>query len=414
MNPTKHVCPGCTLLCDDIEIAKSGTETIATNACEIGQAYYQLDVAAERIHCVAGQPVGLDSAITKAAEVLSASKAPLICGLDQLTTQAQQSAWKLADTLGATIDTTLTNSGRSSMFALQRNGNVSASLGEVANRSDLIVFWFCDPQSSHPRLIERLNAAANHPVGRIIVIDEEKTKTAAVADQFIQIAKSSGPAVIAALQAILSGDKTGEHAPLESTGTTREELETLASKLSSAKYGSIFYGQPNPDSTFDLTTDSLTVLIKKLNDFTRFVGLKLRSDANAQSAENVLAWSTGYPFAVSHSSGYPRYNWLEHAAETTLTRGECDAVLLATGVDMQLTLSDLSRTARDHLGAIPKITLSPIENLPSDIAFQIGVPGISESGEFCRLDDISLPVSSFTANCEPSAKTILDRILELV
>ena len=411
MNAMKHVvCPGCTLLCDDIEIVESGSHPTAINACDRGQRYFENPLRSERKHFVHGEPAQLDAAVDAAVEILSQSKSPLVCGLDQMTTESQQASWKLADTLGATIDTTLSPGDRSSMFALQRVGKVTATIGEIANRSDLVIFWFCDPQTTHPRLLERLSRSSDHPPRRIIVVDQISNKTVEFADSFIQIDRERCPAVLSALRARIAQLQLNETHILETTGLELDVIEDLACALSQAKYGSFFFGQTTPDSTFDLGTNSLSQLVKQLNDMTRFVSMKLRTDANALSAENVLAWSSGYPFAVNHNLEYPRYNWLEFSANEMLARGQCDTILFATLAEAQQTFAKVEVTARDHLDSIPKIALAPFAGFPSDVAFQTGFPGLDESGEFCRNDDISIGLTNTYANGNFSATDILEKI----
>ena len=115
---------------------------------------------------------------------------------------------------------------------------------------------------------------------------------------------------------------------------------------------------------------------------------------------------------MNYSSELPRYNWLEYSAETVLTRGECDAILFATGSDLQNMFAGLSRTAKEFLGSIPKIVLSPIPDFETDVVFQVGVPGLNESGEYCRNDDVSLGLRSSVA--EPlgsSSAQVLEALL---
>jgi formylmethanofuran dehydrogenase subunit B len=211
------------------------------------------------------------------------------------------------------------------------------------------------------------------------------------------------------LRAKLKGIELDSEIVAQATGLNTAQLDSLFSELASAKYGSIFYEQTYDDSVFDLATDSLLTLIRQLNDLTRFVGMKLRKDGNSHSA--VLAWSSGYPFAINFARKFPRFNWLEYSAETVLTRGECDAILFATGTDLQVGFSGLSRTAQDHLGSIPKIAMSPIQNFPSDVSFQVGVPGLTEAGEFCRNDDVSMPLASARETASHNTESILEKIL---
>lgn len=392
--PKNLVCAGCTLLCDDIGRSNDDESEEFANACEKGKQFFRSVSRLEPSHSTQGQTCELDAAISAAAKVLNQSLSPLICGLDQLTTESQQAAWKLADALGATIDTGFLNQGRASTFSLQQDGKVTATLGEIAHRSDLVVFWFCDPEKTHPRLLQRLNQPDDRPDRQIIVVDESSTQTSQLADQFIQIKREHGPAVLAMLRNQIASEPADVSGVQKTCGLEPGTLENFAHALKSARYGCVFSGQPDPDSTLDVGSLSLGRLIRDLNDVTRFVGMKLRTDHNAKSAENVLAWSTGFPFAVNHQLEYPRFNWLEFSAETVLTRRQCDAVLYATGLDGPATLDRMNPAARKHLASIPQIALTPLPEFTADVVIQVGVPGLNESGEFCRNDDVSIPLAS--------------------
>ena len=408
------VCPGCTLLCDDIELSQNNNidspEFKAKNACSIGHSFFQIQSNQQSSHYVAGSPVELVSAVESAVEILKNAKAPLICGLDQMTTEAQQTGWKLADCLGATIDTTMTNHGRSSMFSLQRVGKVTATIGEIASRADLIVFWFCNPNESHPRLLERLGTSEKD-VEIIVINDVIPEMENSPGRESIKIDRGAAPILLAVCRAIIDAKNYDRELAESTTGLRHAKLEQVASRLKQSKYGAIFFGQTTEDSSFDLANDSLASMIRLLNNHTRFVGMKLRSDSNAQSGENVLAWSSGYPFAVNHHHSFPRYNQLEYSAEMLLLREECDAILFATGADLQNTFAGLSRTAKDNLASIPKISLCPIPNFPSDVAFEVGVPGMTEAGEYCRNDGVPLPVGAVSSSELASADEVLVKIL---
>ncbi len=259
------VCPGCTLLCDDIQVEQNGSAIVANNACQTGQAFFDITPTDRPTHRVANQPADLETAISAAASTLRQSQAPLICGLDQLSTQSQQVAWKIADQIGATIDTTFTLAGRASMFALQRVGKVTASLGEVASRSDLIVFWFCDPETTHLRLMERLSHGRSKEVKRhIIVVDDRENATAARADDFLNVSRDRAAALLAVLRGSIKGFTLDRNQVVETTGIELHQILTLADRFQAANYGAILFGQSNPESSFDLATDSLSSLIREL------------------------------------------------------------------------------------------------------------------------------------------------------
>ena len=404
------ICAGCSLLCDDIAV---NAGAFNTKGCAKGQSFFQIEPSVSRCQ-VDGKATDLDTAIVAATKILRSSKAPLVCGLDQLSMQSQTVAWKIAEQIGASVDTTLGNDGRASMFALQRIGKVTATLGEIASRSDLVVFWFCDPMTTHPRLLQRLGKRKR----RIIVVDAAETATAKAADQFVQVDAKRASSVLAAISAGVGGIEL-QPEQLKRTPLSSDMIDSLAKSLKSANYGSIFFGQPHDHSEFDLSTDLVHSLIRRLNDVTRFVGQKLRNDWNAQSAEDVLAWSSGYPFAINYAKRLPRYSWLEHSTETILQRGECDSILLATGADLQSAFGSLSRTAKSHLESISKITFTPLKGFVGDVSFSVGVTGINEPGDWVRNDGLALPLpvthntdqSSNPAGGEIRATIVLKRIL---
>ena len=69
-------------------------------------------------------------------------------------------------------------------MAVQSVGESTATLGEIKNRSDLVIYWGSDPLVSHPRHLERLIDAPGMfvPAGRrgrhLVVVDVVETETA--------------------------------------------------------------------------------------------------------------------------------------------------------------------------------------------------------------------------------------------
>jgi len=407
----KFICAGCTLLCDDIVADPSADYWRPKNTCELGNQYFAQSSPTKQTHFIDGKTATLAQAVKATAELLRNAKSPLICGLDQLSTEAQQVSWKIADTAGATIDTTFTNHGRSSIFSLQKIGKVTATLGEIGSRSDLIVFWFCDPEITHPRLLERINRKDKDQLHRILVVDDKETATSKIANRFIQISKENASELLVHVrsQLALQGDnKTSESGP-NSDSTIEAKANELVKELIGAQYGSIFFGQVTENSRFDSTSDSISRLIRSLNDITRFVGLKLRTDNNAQSAENVLAWSSGFPFAINYNLGHPRQHGLEFSAESMLQTQQCDAILFASRLSKSEVVDRLPQSARAHFESIPQIAFST-QAMTASVQFQMGVPGIDEAGEYCRIDNISMPLKKTKPNDWVSPEVILEKI----
>ena len=158
-----------------------------------------------------GKVAPIDEAIQRATDILQASRSPLVYGLSRSSTPGQRAAVRLADQLGAFVDTTASTCHAPSILALQAVGESTASLGEIRNRSDLVVYWGSNPLESHPRHVERFVEAPGMqvPDGRagrhVVVVDSRRTSTAEIADTFIQVTPGGDFDLIWALRAILKG-----------------------------------------------------------------------------------------------------------------------------------------------------------------------------------------------------------------
>lgn len=115
----------------------------------------------------------------------------------------------------------------------------------------------------------------------------------------------------------------------------------------------------------------------------------MRGHGNVTGADNVVTWSTGYPFGVNLSRGYPRFNPGEFTTSDTLGRGEADAALIIASDPM----SNFSQPARDHLAKIKSVVLDPKLSETAKVAtvaFTTSVYGINTGGTVYRMDDVPL------------------------
>jgi formylmethanofuran dehydrogenase subunit B len=130
---------------------------------------------------------------------------------------------------------------------------------------------------------------------------------------------------------------------------------------------------------------------------------------NLVGAHNVLAWSTGYPAAVSLARGYPRHGPGEFDAVPLLLDGLVDAAL-AIGGDR---FEDLPARAQQHLTRIPVIVLDSYnEGPPPDTAvlFRTALFGINTTGSVYRMDGVPLPLRAVLPSSYPSDLEILRAI----
>ena len=151
-----HVtCLGCGCACDDIHVVvRSGKIAEATNACMLGVEWFGDGAVPQRsIH--AGRDVSVEAAIQAAGELLARANRPLVYLAPDISWETQREAVALADALHARLDSVTSATARDSILAAQEYGRASATLGEIRNRADVVVFWGVDPAVRYPRYSSR-------------------------------------------------------------------------------------------------------------------------------------------------------------------------------------------------------------------------------------------------------------------
>ncbi len=415
-------CTLCGCVCDDLNITTQGGRIVAAeHACPMAEPWFlrQEESAAGAVARLEGKPATLAQAILHAADILRNSRAPLIYGLSRSSTPGQRAAVRLADQLGATIDTTASTCHAPSIVALQTVGESTSSLGEVKNRADLVVYWGANPVVSHPRHLERcvdapgMFAPRGRADRRVVVVDVQETASTELADDYIEVAPGADFDVIWALRAILNNTPLRRAANFG--GLSLEKLEWLADVLQSCRYGVFFFGlgltnqgvaHANVESVLRLTTD--------LNAHTRFTARRMRVPGDVAGADSVLCWQTGFPFSVNLSRGFPRYSPGEYSANTLLERREVDAVVLVGSEGVE----KLSPRAQEQLRTLPCIALDYPQ--PQDVSSQTAfsptvqittaVYGIHRAGTAYRMDEIPIPLRPVLTSTLPSDEEVLNAI----
>ncbi len=390
-------CTVCGCVCDDLSVRIDGDRVVTVkNACRLAEPWFPAQTAARPVACRAGGAVAsFDDAIAAAARLLKASKYPLIYGLSRSTTEGQREAVALAETLGATIDTTASTGHAPSILALQQVGESTCTLGEVKQRADLVIYWGSDPATTHPRHRERY--CPPRPGRTTIVIDETITPTACEVDRFYQLDPGSHGDQLWRMRLALCGHST----------TLAPEWLELIELMKGCKFGVIFFGAGLTQVPLaHRTIEALLQLVTDLNDHTRFYARRMRRYGDVAGADSVLAWQTGYPFGVNFSAGYPRYQPGEFTGPEMLIRKEIDAAILVGSE----TANDLPPAALEHLRTIPTIVLdSPGNVCPVSAAvnFITAVYGIHRPGTAYRMDEVPLPLKVLVPTDYPSDAEVL-------
>jgi formylmethanofuran dehydrogenase subunit B len=158
---TDIVCPFCGTLCDDLEVeVEENTIKNVKHACVIGARKFMGVQYAHRPKPRIRQDgkekeVSLDEAIEKAARILLDADKPLFYGWATTTGEAIRKGVALAEDVGAIMDGTTSVCHGPSVLAIQDTGYPSSTLGEVKNRSDVVIYWGANPMHAHPRHLSR-------------------------------------------------------------------------------------------------------------------------------------------------------------------------------------------------------------------------------------------------------------------
>ncbi|MEX2286467.1 MAG: formylmethanofuran dehydrogenase subunit B [Planctomycetaceae bacterium] len=397
---TDATCTFCGCVCDDMELTVEGTTiTKAKNACVLGKAWFFNHHIEERPEAtIEGQPATYDEAIEVAADILLNATYPITYGLSDTTCEAQRIAVAITDWIGGIVDTTTSVCHGPSGMAFQGVGEVTCSLGEIKNRADYLIFWGGNPAESHPRHFTKYSLMPKGefvPNGRkdrtAVLIDVRRTKSAKAADIFLQIKPRSDFELAWALRGLAKGLDIDPNIE-QKTGIPLAKLQEVMDGMKQAKFGAILFGMGvTMTRGKHINSEAVLALARDMNRHTRWVAKPMRGHGNVTGADNVVSWTTGYPFGVSLGRGYPRFNPGEFTTSDVLARGEADAALIVASDPM----SNFSQPARDHLRKIKTVVLDPKLSETAKVAtvaFTTSTYGINTPGTVYRMDDVPIPL----------------------
>jgi formylmethanofuran dehydrogenase subunit B len=299
-------------------------------------------------------------------------------------------------------------------------GKVTCTLGEVKNRADFIIYWGGNPADCHPLHFTRytVNTKGKHvPEGRkgrtMVLVDVRETPSVKFADIFLQVRPGKDFEMVTTLRALLK-DRPVDAARVAETGLTVEQLRDFVDRMKKARFGILFFGMGlSMTRGKHMNSAAVLTLVAELNAFTKFVSMPMRGHGNVTGADVVMRWTTGFPFGVSLSRGYPRFNPGEFSTIDVLVRGDNDAALIL-GADPGATMP---QPAIDHLARIPTIVLDPKVTHTSRLArvhITTAVTGISAPGTVYRMDEIPLPLKPILKSPYPTDEEVIRRIAEKV
>jgi formylmethanofuran dehydrogenase subunit B len=356
-------CAGCGLLCDDVTVEAAGGDLELKPDCRLGAEWFSermVRATNAPAATIDGEPADLESALARAAELLRGARRPLVQGFEHATVEDARAAVALAERLGAVIAT--------GSAAGSWRGASTATLGEIRDRSHVVVLWREDPEITHPRLLERL-ALGDRAERTLVVVDDVDTATAQRATIRLGWPQACDLEALVTLHALQRG-----------LSVRGGEIETqalgLLDRLRAAAHVAFVYGPGLTDGAGGHRRElALHELVRALCQERHAVTLALPRAPGTRTADDVLAWQSGYSGQVDFASGHPELatNPLDDIDATLLVEPAPAGGLVAGPVWIRTAAAGVEATGTAHrLDGVPLSLQAP---LPGDTPTAAAVLG---------------------------------------
>ncbi|MEX2753616.1 MAG: formylmethanofuran dehydrogenase subunit B [Candidatus Freyarchaeota archaeon] len=418
------VCVGCSLLCDDVEVKVEGGKIVSTlHTCARGEWTLRRAHSNSRLTSPLIKKNGklveasFEYALSRAAEIISGAERPLLWGWSSASVEAQRLGILLAQRLGGVIDSTSSICHGSSILAGREAGFRTATLGEVKNRADLIVYWGSDPSHSHPRHMSRytiiprgIYTQMGYEQKQLVIVDVRKSRTGKVANQILEVEPNKDYELISAMRMVLKGKTIRDK---EVAGIPVKVINQVIQTWKTRQFGVIFVGLGLSMSRGKYRNiEVLYKLVQELNDYTRFVAIPMAGHYNMVGFNQAATWLTGYPFGIDASRGNIYSNPGETTGAEIIMRDEFDAMLVVASDPISTMPLPLARkVAKKPLVAVDCLE-TPTTRI-ADVVLPAAMTGIEVEGTAYRIDSVPIRVKKFMVppgNCK-SDEEILSLLL---
>lgn len=413
----RAVCSGCGCFCDDIALRYEDDQLVTIDrACPAGEAWLGQSRSLEPSAMIRGKQVELGRAIDEAVRLMRASEAPVIEGLTNLTLEAAREAVLLArDLSAAVVPRPLPAS--SFLRAGWEAPEFTATLGKVRTTADLIIFWRADPQTTHPRHLERYSyvpALLKEGARTLVVVDDLMSSkvhlTAKEATHCLELT-SGAPSFSEDLELIVTLElllrsKSVSHLGGESQKRTLEKATRLAGLIGDAKHTHVFVGVEVSESP--AVCDALHGLAARVRAEHHVSVSSLPSSGNIWGVQELATWLLGAPIPLSLSSDEQgdASVWKCLSPNHSLSPDSIDLrVRLGCEMPGEVAGSDTSSVS------VPRITFAT--QLDPAAAVSFAVPGLDPrlNGTVMRNDGITLTLcGDATLGVEDPTASILQQL----
>jgi formylmethanofuran dehydrogenase subunit B len=374
------ICGGCGLLCDDVILQQRNGDVRLEPPCRLGAEWFSermLRPAQPPAATINGEAVDIEPALARAAELLRGARRPRLRGFANVTVEDARAAIALADRLGALVE--MDDGEWPGAPAIPLRGASTATLGEIRDRSRLVVIWREDPETTHPRLLARLGFGGDDE-RTLVVVDDQETPTAGRAGLRLSWTRERDLEALTALHVLQRGF-TLRAAELE------EPLSGLLKRVQAVPHVAFVYGAGlTAGAGGQRRVLALHELVRALCQERHAVTLELPGAPGTRSADDVLAWQTGYSGNVDFAGGHPE---------------------LVTATQ---PFDDVDVTLRVESGPAGCLIAGP----DVEVSIRTAAAGVEASGTAHRLDGVPLTLQAPQPGDAPTAAALLGRLLERV
>ncbi|MEM3586043.1 MAG: formylmethanofuran dehydrogenase subunit B [Candidatus Jordarchaeaceae archaeon] len=421
------VCPGCALLCDDVKVKVENGKIVSTlHTCVRGEwALRNVNSESRLISPLVRKngklvKVSFDEALDRAAEILLSAERPLLWGWSSVSVEAQRIGIFLAKSLGAVIDSTSSICHGSSILAGREAGFRTATLGEIKNRADLLVYWGSDPSHSHPRHLSRYTVIPRgvytqmgYEQRKLMIVDVRKSRTGKVATQVLEVEPNKDYELISAMRMLLKGKNVREK---EIAGIPVKTINQIIQTWKTQQFGVIFVGLGLSMSRGKYRNiEALYKLVQELNEYTHFVAIPMAGHYNMIGFNHVATWLTGQPFGIDTSRGNHYSNPGETTGAEIISRDEFDAMLVIASDP----ISTMPLLIARRIASKPLVAIDCLENSTTksaSVVFPAAMTGVEAEGIAYRLDSVPMRLKKFIeprGDCKPDEE-ILSLLLQKI
>ncbi len=404
--------PFCGLLCDDLHVTNdNATIQVIKSRCGATAGFERsLPDAKPQI---SGREVSLEEAVTAAAGLVSKSNAPLYGGLST-DIDGIRAALALADHTRGVIDHAYGSVIDRNMAVLQSAGWFMSTLTETRNRADIIVIAGSDVHKLYSCFFNNIVNAreslfSDIPTKRTVVfIGEGLDQSGAVGERIGEVITLACPLdrIDTVLSVLLARLRDHPVRGDEIEGVPLSDIEALRKRFLEASYGVMVWASGDLKTQQpDLTVHTMSEVVKKLNETTRWGGLSLGGTEGSVNATAVCGWQTGYPSQISFANGAPDYDPYLYSIDRQLADKEGDLLVWIASItpDLCPPETDLPMIVLGTPGL--KLGKQP------DVFIPVGTPGVDHAGQTIRCDSVvSLPLRNLGRSSAPSVAQVLSAI----